>query len=159
MPQAAATVAKASKPKTGRPRKPIDERAVARLAFMALTVEQIGTILQCDHKTIERNFGPTIKRQRDKLCHQLRYKLYQKANDGDTACLIFLGKCLAGLKEPRDDAVNVQVNTIATTGNISVINDTAKERLYKLRQLLQAEQQRLLAPLPQNGNGDTPTAA
>jgi hypothetical protein len=146
-------VAKASKPKTvGRPKKPIDERAVARLAFMALTVEQIGTILQCDHKTIERNFGPTIKRQRDKLCHQLRYKLYQKANDGDTACLIFLGKCLAGLKEPREDAVNVQVNTVAAN-NVFAVTDAAKKHFADIDQLVRREAALQRANEANNGNG------
>jgi hypothetical protein len=149
-------VAKASKPKTvGRPKKPIDERAVARLAFMALTVEQIGTILQCDHKTIERNFGPTIKRQRDKLCHQLRYKLYQKANDGDTACLIFLGKCLAGLKEPREDPVNVHVNTVVQQNNLKAITPELRQKFWEIDEALRKEVTQTQLENVRSGNGDS----
>jgi hypothetical protein len=132
-------VAKASKPKTvGRPKKQIDTRQVQRLACVALSPAQIATILDANEKTIERNFGTVIKKSREKLCHQLRYKIYERAMAGDTACLIFAGKVLAGLKEPRDDAVNVQVNTIAAN-NVFAVTDQAKKHFAEIDQLVRRE--------------------
>lgn len=152
-------MAKAFKPKTGRPRIRIEVAKVQRLAALGCSAEEIALQLGVAPRTIHNRFSSILKVGHNKRDIRLRSALMREAVKGNSAVLIFACKVLLGMREPRDDAVNVQVNTIAATGNISVINDTAKERLYKLRQLLQAEQQRLLAPLPQNGNSDTPRAS
>ena len=145
-------MAKASKPNpVGRPKKKIDARQVAKYAAVAMSAEQIATLLDTHEHTVERNFGTLIKKGKEKLCHQLRYKLYQRAMAGDTACLIFLGKVCAGLKEPRDDAFNVQVNTIATN-NVFAVTDQAKKHFAEIDQLVRREA--ALQRGSDNGNGE-----
>lgn len=107
----------------------------------------------CSSDTLARRFAEPIKKGKDKLCYLLRKTLIQRAMEGDNACLIFASKCIAGLKEPRDDALNVQVNTHVAQ-NLFTVTDQAKKHFAEIDQLVRRE-----AALqhsnsqPGNGNG------
>ena len=60
---------------------------VEKLAKAALSAEQIGAILDVDHKTIERRFGSISKKGRQEAHGRLQHKLVSEALAGNTACL------------------------------------------------------------------------
>jgi hypothetical protein len=60
---------------------------VEKLAKAALSAEQIGAILDVDHKTIERRFGSILKKGRHEAHGRLQHKLFSEALAGNTACL------------------------------------------------------------------------
>lgn len=135
-----------------RPKKPIDAKKVERLARYGSPASEIGAILNVHERTIERRFAPAIKTGHEKLCYLLRSTLVKRAIAGDNACLIFASKCIAGMKEPRDDAVNVQVNTIAAN-NVFAVTDAAKKHFAEIDQLVRREAA-LQMNQPNNGNGE-----
>jgi hypothetical protein len=141
-------VAKASKPRIGRPRKQIDPKKVERLARYGSPATEIAAVMGCSPDTLERRFAEPIKRGKDKLCYLLRKTLLSRAMEGDVACLIFATKCIAGWREPRDDAVNVQVNTHVAQ-NLFAVTDQAKKHFADIDQLLRRE----TTLLSGNGNG------
>jgi hypothetical protein len=102
-----------------RPKKPIDPQAVEKLADMGLSAELIGAVLDVSHHTIERRFGPILKRGREKRNARLMVKLYQEAMGNEakgkpcnTAIAIFLAKNWLGMTDRPDVVVNVQQNAI-----------------------------------------------
>ena len=70
-----------------RPRKQIDAEMVDKLAGLGCSAETIAHVVGADHKTIERRFGPIIKKGRERLNARLRQELVARALNGDTSCL------------------------------------------------------------------------
>jgi hypothetical protein len=100
-----------------RPKKPVDAEKVEKLAGMGLSAELIGAFMDVSHHTIERRFGPTLKRGREKRNARLQIKLYQEAmaTPCNTAIAIFLAKNWLGYCDRPDVTVNIQQNTVMPT--------------------------------------------
>jgi hypothetical protein len=101
----------------GRPQIPIDELRVEKLAALGASVEEIAAELapigkkSLNPKTIRRRFGPTLKKGAQIRNLRLRSALIREALKGNAPVLIFACKVLLGMKEPRDDAFAVNVQT------------------------------------------------
>jgi len=76
----------------GRPRKEIDEAAVIKLAKLGCTSDEIGHIVGLDGSNIRRRYGPLLKAVKSETKSALRRAQLNKAFNGDTAMLIWLGK-------------------------------------------------------------------
>jgi hypothetical protein len=111
-----------------RPQKPIDPEAVEKLATMGLSAELIAAYLDVSHHTLERRFGPTLKRAREKRNARLQIKLVQEAMAGNTAVMIFLAKNWLGMTDQPQVVVNVQQNAVTTLG-------IPEDRLQQYRRL------------------------
>jgi hypothetical protein len=131
-----------------RPKAQVDPSKVEALAAIGCTAAEIGAELDCHERTIERRFAPVLKNGEQKRKTRIRHWLYKQAAGGNTAIIIFLAKCELGMKEPRDDAVNVQVNTIAAN-NVFAVTDQAKKHFAEIDQLVRRE----TSLLSGNGNG------
>lgn len=144
-------MAKASKPKTGRPRIRIEVAKVQRLAALGCSAEEIALQLGVAPRTIHNRFSSILKVGHNKRDIRLRSALMREAVKGNSAVLIFACKVLLGMREPRDDAVNVQVNTIAAVGNTFQITEQVKSRLFEIDQELR--RQNIPQVIANNGNG------
>ena len=76
----------------GRPRKDVDEAAVIKLAKLGCTSDEIGHIVGLDGSNIRRRYGPLLKAVKSETKSALRRAQLNKAFNGDTAMLIWLGK-------------------------------------------------------------------
>lgn len=78
----------------GPGRKPfdIDERIVYAMAMVGGTNAEIAAHFKCSDAMIGRRFGELIAQARASRRIRLRQKQYQKALEGDTGMLIWLGK-------------------------------------------------------------------
>jgi hypothetical protein len=110
-----------------RPKKPIDPEAVEKLATMGLSAELIAAVLDVSHHTIERRFGPILKKGRQRRDGRLMIKLYQEAMAGNTAIAIFLAKNWLGMTDRPEVVVNVQQN--------AVLGGIPEDRLLQYRRL------------------------
>src|SRR4029077_8853143 len=110
----------------GRPQIPIDEHRVEKLAAIGASAEEIAAELapigkkSLNVKTIRRRFGQVLKKGARMRDLRLRGALIREALRGTPPALIFACKVLLGMKEPRDDAVTVNV----TQNAISVTDET-----------------------------------
>ena len=62
------------------------------MAMAGNPVTSIATILGCSTDTLHRRFAAVIKKGYERGNHSLRLMQYQKAMDGNTTMLIWLGK-------------------------------------------------------------------
>tara|TARA_R100001510_G_C7535206_1_gene124999 strand:+ start:93 stop:416 length:324 start_codon:yes stop_codon:yes gene_type:complete len=85
--------------KVGRPRKELDEAQLKKLAGMLCTMEEMASFFDCSVDTLERNFADTIKKGRDLGKMSLRRMQFEKAQQGNTTMLIWLGKQVLGQKD------------------------------------------------------------
>jgi hypothetical protein len=127
----------------GRPKKQISEKTVLQMATIGAPVSEIAATLDCGATTIKRRFGPAIKKGHEKCNFLLRRVLVREALKGEPAPLIFACKTLLGLKEPRDDAVTVNVTQQAIS-----VNDQTKKTLSELHAMIRRES------LLEHTNGD-----
>jgi hypothetical protein len=114
-----------------RPKKVIDPETVEKLASMGLSAELIAAVLDCTHHTIERRFGPILKKGRQKRDSRLWIKLYQEAmgTPCNTAIAIFLAKNWLGMQDRPEIVINnVQQN--------SVMASIPEDRLLQYRRLV-----------------------
>jgi hypothetical protein len=95
-----------------RPTKPIDPAMVEKLACSGCSSEQIGAILDCNERTIQRRFATILKRGRERRNGRLQIELFRRAMKGSDAIAIFLAKNWLGMTDRPDVVVNVQQNAI-----------------------------------------------
>jgi hypothetical protein len=76
----------------GRPRKEIDEVQVIKLAQLGCTSDEIGDIVGLDGSNIRRRYGSLLKAVKSEAKSAIRRAQPQKAMNGDTTMLIWLGK-------------------------------------------------------------------
>lgn len=76
----------------GRPRLEINAAQVERLASIFCTNDEIAAVMDCDTRTIERNFAASLKKGRERGRASLRRMQFATARKGSAAMLIFLGK-------------------------------------------------------------------
>jgi hypothetical protein len=83
----------------GRPKKALDENIIAGLGGIGCTDEEIALILDCDNKTLTRNYGNCLRKSRATMKMSLRRKQFEQAMAGHGWALIWLGKNLLGQSE------------------------------------------------------------
>lgn len=102
-------------PKKGRPSKigEIDRELVWRLACMQCTLREIADVTGVTHETIRKHFGDLIEKGKSVGKKSLRRAQFEKAMNGDSRMLIFLGKNYLGQKdqpENNDDTMPLPWN-------------------------------------------------
>ena len=83
------------KRKAGRPslKDKIDVDMVKKLSMILCTPQEMGYILDIDHRTLVKHYGPIIERGRANGKMALRRKQYEVAmTSNNAAMLIWLGK-------------------------------------------------------------------
>jgi hypothetical protein len=140
-----------------RPKTPIDASQVEQLAQIGCTSDEIAAILTpegratFDPKIIERRFGTTVKKGRQKLNGMLKRELIKQVKAGNTTALIFALKVFAGMKETPDVAINVSATAV---GGQVIFSEETKKQLEDFHvQLQRRVYQRTHIPAP-SGNGD-----
>lgn len=123
-----------------RPRKEIDARKVEQLATVGCPPDWIAAELDCSENTIKRRFGPLVKKGEMKGKTRIRSKLYQMSMQGNLGAAIFLAKAWCGMREPREDAVTVNVSQTA----ITLTPQQLKANLTELRQAVREEAKRFV---------------
>ena len=140
-----------------RPKKVVDPTEVENWASIGCTAEEIGSYLNVGTRTIERRFGASVKKGRHKLHGILKRELIKQAKAGNTGALIFALKVHCGMKEPRDDAVSINVSATAT-GNVLSFTPEDRKRLEDLATDIRARVFKRSTPttheLAPSGNGD-----
>lgn len=127
------------KPKTGRPRKDVDERAVFEAAKVLCTMEEIAAICGVSVDTLERRFADVIEKGRCEGRASLRRQQYAVAMNprvpGSATMLVWLGKVVLGQRE----TTNLEVS--GPNGGPIAHADTTDETLqaYALEALATVE--------------------
>jgi hypothetical protein len=89
-------------PGPGRPRSyNIDERIVRAMALVGGTLPEIAAHFGCSETLIQKRYGELIREAKASRRIRLRQKQYQKALEGDTGMLIWLGKQELGQTDER----------------------------------------------------------
>jgi len=133
----------------GRPYVEIDFDKVERLSMVGCSAEEIAAELGVSERTIWRRCGALLARGAKKSHVRLRSALMKYALQGNPALLVFLAKVMLGMREPRDDAVTVNVSQQAITLNPAQV----KANLAELQKVVLAEAKRLNF-VNGNGNGE-----
>lgn len=140
-----------------RPRKQIDPLQVEQLAGYGCIPEEIAAVLDANVRTVQRRFATSIKKGHRKLHSLLKRELVKQAVKGNSAALIFALKVYCGFKEPRDDAVTVNVSANATATGL-YLSDEQKRDIEELATTIQQRvYKRIRDPAP-SGNGNSTTA-
>lgn len=89
----------------GRPPKwtSIDPREVENYAMLGCSDRAIATLLDVDHRTIERHFSPQLEKGRERGNTLLRKWQWDAAQKGNTTMLIWLGKQRLGQTDKMDN--------------------------------------------------------
>jgi len=138
-------------PKTimGRPRKELDAGKIEALAAEGCNCEEIAAVLDSSEKLIERRFYPSVKKGRQKLHKMLKSALIREVKARNLGAIIFALKVYAGLREPREDGVTVNVSQ----NSITLTPQQVKANLAELQKVIQSEAKRLNF-VNGNGNGE-----
>jgi DNA-binding CsgD family transcriptional regulator len=90
--------------KKGRPSKvdEIDREVVWKLACMQCTLREIADVIGVNHETIRRHFSDLIEKGRSVGKKSLRRAQFEKALNGDTRLLVWLGKQYLGQQDSPD---------------------------------------------------------
>jgi hypothetical protein len=75
-----------------RPMKPVDEKAIEKLAQMHCTYDEIAEFCDISTKTLQRNYVHLIKKGRELGKISLRRAQFEKAISGNVVMQIWLGK-------------------------------------------------------------------
>lgn len=111
----------------GRPKFQIDYELVERLAQIQCTQEEIASALGCSTKTLQRDeeFSRIYKVSMDDGRKSLRRLQWDKAKQGNTTMLIWLGKQYLGQRDKQE--VEATVNTSKLDSLIEQLDDTDEE--------------------------------
>jgi hypothetical protein len=123
-----------------RPRKAVDPAKVQAFAAQGCTSGEIGSALDVSGDTIERRYAVPLVKGRHQLNRLLKSKMLEQIDLGNTAVLIFALKSVCGLREPREDAVTVNVSQTA----ITLTPQQLKANLTELRQAVREEAKRFV---------------
>lgn len=99
--------ADAAAPKTGRPRKPFSRHEFEKLCRIQSTIEEIACWFDCDVDTVQKKvqaeygapFSVVFRRYRGHGKVSLRRRQFQKALEGDSRMLKYLGANWLGQRE------------------------------------------------------------
>ena len=97
--------------KTGRPKLEIDLRAVEKAAAIGCTQEEIGFLVGCSDRTLQKrdDCREAIARGSASMKTSLRRLQWKKASEGNVAMLIWLGKQILGQKERVEETIREEV--------------------------------------------------
>ena len=93
-----------------RPRKPIDENLVEKLARVGCSNESIAVQAGCSVDTLTRRYAELLQKSREGLKTQLRIWQLEAAKKGNVAMLIWLGKQMLGQTEKVEQVVDAKVS-------------------------------------------------
>ena len=88
--------------------KDIDRELVWKMACMQCTLREIADVCNVSHTMIAKNFGDLIEKGRSVGKKSLRRAQWDKALNGDTRMLVFLGK---NYLSQQDSPENTEDNT------------------------------------------------
>lgn len=97
-----------SRPKNTTRIRDIDKNMVWKLATMMCSYKEIGDIFNMQESTVRRNFGSLIEQAYSIGRRSLRKAQFQKALEGDTRMLIFLGKQYLQQKDTPQETETTQ---------------------------------------------------
>src|SRR5258705_13852274 len=109
-----------------RPKIPIDEAKVEKLAAVGASVPEIAAELapegkkSLNHKTIERRFGYLVKKGTEKRNLRIRSVLVKEALEVDKPVLIFACKSIHDSK--KNDPVSLKDSAYATGGSLQILD-------------------------------------
>lgn len=103
----------ATKKKTGRPKKVINQRQFEELCKIQCTRSEIASFFECDEETISRwckatygeNFVAVLKKKAENGKTALRHIQFKMANNGSERMAIWLGKQWLGQTDKQDVAI------------------------------------------------------
>lgn len=116
-----------------RNRIPIDEELVRSLAAIMCTNDEIAAIVGCGTSTLERRCRDALIRGREEAKASLRRAQWAKAQQGNTAMLIWLGKQYLGQKERIDygDLTDEELLSKAREAFAKVQADESRENMIE----------------------------
>lgn len=95
-----------------RPRKPIDAEQVRKLAMINCSYAEIAAVVGCNESTLTRRFAQVIKEGREQGRSSLKRMMWEAAQKGNTAMLIFLSKQLLGYSDKVETNMNAVVSAV-----------------------------------------------
>lgn len=97
--------------KTGRPKLDLDLRAIEKAAAIGCTQEEIGFLVGCSDRTLQKreDCREAMARGSASMKTSLRRLQWKKANEGNVAMLIWLGKQILGQKDRVEETVREEV--------------------------------------------------
>jgi hypothetical protein len=95
-------------PKRGRPNKiaEVDRETVWKLACIQCSTREIADVVGVSHTSIAKHFGDLIEKGRGVGKKSLRRAQFEKALNGDSRMLVWLGKQYLGQKDSIEDLNN-----------------------------------------------------
>lgn len=97
----------------GRPKIPIDESLVERLAMIHCPNVEIAAAVGCSVDTLTDRFSELLEKGRSKGKASLRRQQWEAAMKGNVVMMIWLGKQLLG----QSDKIESKVETNSATDN------------------------------------------
>jgi len=111
-----------------RPKKPIDENLVEKLARVGCSNESIAIQVGCSVDTLTRRYAELLQKSREGLKTQLRIWQLEAAKKGNTAMLIWLGKQMLGQTEKVEQVVDAKVDAKAEVTYVAQWGDTSESK-------------------------------
>lgn len=84
-------------------KKVVDRDLIAKLASIQCTNKEIAEVVGISEGALTRRFGKVIEKNKQQGRQSLRRSQWQKAHDGDTRMMIFLGKQYLNQKDNPED--------------------------------------------------------
>jgi len=97
--------------KRGRPKAELDLKAIEAAASIGCTQEEIGYIVGCSDRTIQKRADAhdAFRRGQASMRTSLRRLQWKKAQEGNVAMMIWLGKQILGQKERVEETHREEV--------------------------------------------------
>lgn len=89
--------------KTNKKKKTVDRDLIYKLASIQCSNEEIAEVVGLSVGALTRQFGKLITKGKQNGRQSLRRSQWQKAHDGDTRMMIFLGKQYLNQKDNPED--------------------------------------------------------
>lgn len=88
--------------------KDVDKDLVWRLGCMMCSYKEIGDVVGLNEKTVKKHFGALVEKARSQGKKTLRRAQFEKAFNGDSRMLIFLGKQYLSQKDSPESGDDTQ---------------------------------------------------
>lgn len=95
----------------GRPKLILDLRQIEAAAAIGCTQEEIGFLVGCSDRTLQKRADcrEAMSKGSARMRTSLRRLQWKKANEGNVAMLIWLGKQILGQKERVEETIREEV--------------------------------------------------
>ena len=81
------------------------------LAAINCSYDEAAAVLDCDPRTIQRNYAAVFKKGREKGRMSLKRKMWQTAMGGNVTMQIFLSKQLLGYSDKQEQTVHADFHS------------------------------------------------